>query len=119
MASLDGVGEAMNTWAANPPETWEQSMAEAEQAAEEFRSMADAFRRRAEAEVEQNNIAPECVEPYEEAAGIASQIADHVMEVANRIQQKYGEVKEMADRGELPRPDWLSEGAKAGTGAGR
>lgn len=119
MAGLDGISETMNNWAANPPETWEQSMAEAEQAAEEFRGMADAFRRRAEAEVEQNNIAPECVEPYDEAANIMSQVGDHIAEVATRIQQKYGEVKEMADRGELPREQFLNDGsAKSASGRG-
>lgn len=111
MAGLDGVAEAMNQWASNPPETWEESMADAERAADEFRGMADAFRRRAEAEVEQNNIAPECVEPYQDAATIVSQVADHIMEVASRIRQKYGEVKEMADRGELPRERFLNDGA--------
>jgi len=118
MAGLDGVAEQMNQWASNPPETWEQSMAEAEQAADEFRGMADAFRRRAEAEVEQNNIAPECVEPYEDAANIMSQVGDHIMEVASRIKQKYNDVKEMADRGELPKEQFLNDGG-AKSAAGR
>lgn len=111
MTALSGIASAMGTWAANPPENWEQEMAEADGAADEFRGVADAFRRRAEAVVEMNNITADCVEPYEDAAKIASEISDMIMEVGNRIRTKYGELKEAADRGEIPRIEYLTDNA--------
>lgn len=117
MANLDIAGQAM-TWAQNPPESWEEEMADAQQAADEFRGLADALRTRAERLVEAHNIAPDCVVPYEDAANILSQVGDHIMEVSNLIQAKYGELKEAAERGEVPRLEWLAAGSGASQGTG-
>jgi hypothetical protein len=117
MAGLDIASQAM-TWGQNPPESWEEEMADAEQAAEEFRGLADALRTRGQRLVEAHNIASDCVEPYEDGANILSQVGDHIMEVSTRIQAKYGELKEAAERNEVPRLEWLAagSGAKQGTG---
>lgn len=117
MAALDIASQAM-TWGQNPPESWEEEMADAEQAAEEFRGLADALRTRGQRLVEAHNIAPDCVEPYEDAAAILSHVGDHIMDVSTRIQNKYGELKEAAERNEVPRLEWLAagSGAKQGTG---
>jgi hypothetical protein len=117
MAALDIASQAM-TWGQNPPESWEEEMADAEQAAEEFRGLADALRTRGQRLVEAHNIASDCVEPYEDAAAILSHVGDHIMEVSTRIQNKYGELKEAAERNEVPRLEWLAagSGAKQGTG---
>lgn len=117
MANLDIASQAM-TWAQNPPESWEEEMADAQQAADEFRGLADALRTRAERLVEAHNIAPDCVVPYEDAANILSQVGDHIMEVSNLIQAKYGELKEAAERGEVPRLEWLAAGSGASQGTG-
>lgn len=94
MANLDGLVSSMDSWAASPPEDWRQLKAEADAITEAFRGIASAFRRRGEVLVEEYDIQPDCVEPYDDAANILSQVGDQAAEVANRIESRYKQLEE-------------------------
>lgn len=99
MAGLEEIGATMMAWANAPAESWEQERHEADVLAEQFRIVADAFRRRAEVVVEHLKLDPAVVEPYDDAANHVSGVGDCGMEVVNRIEARYKEHKEDIERG--------------------
>lgn len=105
----DGLSQLMNLWSTRVPADFIIARKEAEDMGEAWRSVADAFRRRADLMVEEVKVAPDCVEPFHEAAGIASRLADCHMEVANRIAARYEKEIEFVNDPNSPDSEFLTQ----------
>lgn len=105
----DGLAQLMGLWSTRLPNDFIVARREAEDMGEAWRSVADAFRRRADAMVEELKVAPDCVEPFHEAAGIASRLADCHMEVANRIAARYEKEIEFVNDPNSPDSEFLTQ----------
>lgn len=105
----DGLVTLMNHWATRLPSNFKVAARDAEKMGEAFRGLADALRRRGQNMVEQLNVAPDCVDPYDEAARHVSAVADELMEVANRIQARYSKHIEVVNDPATPNLNFFDE----------